>query len=168
MRTSLAALCFLVLIACQSKDRPAHDPSGFENPVGMAALLYLIAEAKTTYPDNAVPYALGVGGALRPASEAFMESLADEGHAFLKMDQLDYDRVTKATVIKGGRENPIVFQLSKISQKEPGSHELEVAWNRNKDVVRKILRVTGDPDKGPLSVSEISVLEDTRLPEDQR
>ena len=97
-----------------------------------------------------------------------MKSLAEEGHAFIRSDQLDYDRVTKATVIKGGRENPIVFQLAKISQKAPDNHELEVAWNRNRDVVRKILRVIGDPDQGPLSVSEVSIIEDKRLPDDQR
>ena len=164
MRNSFATLCLLLLVACQPQGKPAHDPSGFENPAGKAALLHLIAETKLAYPDNTVPYAVGLGGALRPASPDFMESLADEGHAFLEMDQLDYDRVTKATVIKGGRENPIVFQLATISQKELGSHELEVAWNRNRDIVRKVLRVTGDPDKGPLTVSEISVIQDKRVP----
>ena len=160
--TSLLVLLFGV--ACQ--ERAAHDPTGYENPVGKAVILQLIQESKAVYGEQ--PMALAIGGAMRSASPDFLKSLADEGHTFLKMDALDYDRVTKATVVRGSRENPIVIQLSKIAEPEAGDYKVEAAWNRNRDLVRKVYRVSGDPDAGNLTVTELEVLEDNRFPEEAK
>lgn len=164
MSKVLASILVLFLAACQ--ERAAHDPSGYENPVGKAVILQVIQETKTAYGEQ--PMALALGGAMRPASAAFLENLAEDGHTFLEMNRLDYDRVTKATVVKGSRETPVVIQLNKIAQKEPGSHEVEAAWNRNRDLVRKLYRVAGDPDAGALTVTEIEVLEDKRFPNEDK
>lgn len=151
-----------VLGNCRPTSRQPLDRTGFENEIGAAVVERLLEETQERYAGHEmyadrenVPYALVIGGAMKAASPAFLQRFRSRGYAFLEPDDLDYDRVTNATVIKGSRTNPVVLQLVKLTQLGPEKHEMVAAWNLNKEVVRKVYHVLGDPDSGPLDLIEV-------------
>ncbi len=158
---SALLLSFFLAIApggCSKRSRPITDPSGFENALGAAAVEALIAKTKAHYAgEEPLTYALVIGERLAPSSPAFLERFRAQGHAFIDWDELDYDRVTKATVIKGTRTNPVVLQLIKISQITETEHQLATAWNRGAEIVRTTFSIHGHPDGESLEVEELDV-----------
>lgn len=155
---ALAGIMTLFAVGCGEAKRPGQDRTGFENAIGAIVVDELLKETQAEYPDEQepLPYALVVGERLAPTSSGFLKRFRDQGHQFLSADQLDYDRVTKATVIKGSRTNPVVLQLAKITQLAPDRHEVATAWNRDAKVVRKTYLVEGlASDEGALKVSAI-------------
>ena len=163
-------LLFPILLATLSSCKPTSqgplDRSGYENAVGAAVLRQLIQETQAAYETAKTdPYAIVVGERLASPSPEFLEQFSTLGPDFVSNQDLDYDRVTKATVLKGTRTTPIVLQLTKITQIDPGTHEIEAAWNRNRDVVRKVYQAKGDPNGRDLTITEVRVIRDERFPD---
>ena len=161
---ALLGLLTVLLFGCGLR-RADLDPSGFENDFGAAVVLQMIAETQVAYADQEpVPYCLVVGQQMKGASAAFMERFQDASVEWVSSADLDYDRVTKATVLKKTRTNPVVLQLKKIHQEDASTHEFDVAWNRGAEVVEKRYQVQGHRDSGQsLHVRELGI--DPAVPE---
>ena len=137
-------LAGLLTVGCNGPKRPDLDPTGFENDFGAAVVLHLIAETQVAYADQEkVPYCLVIGQQLQGATPAFMARFNESGVEWVPTAGLDYDRVTKATVLKKTRTNPIVLQLKRIHQKDTTTYEFDAAWNRGGDLVQKRYEVIG-------------------------
>lgn len=157
-------LTALFLSGCRLSERDDMDLSGFENPVTAAVVERLVADAKAAFPDDtSPPFALVIGERLAPSSRSFLEPFRDQGIEFIDWDNLDYDRVTKATVIKGTRTNPIVLQLVQIAQTTPTEHVVSTAWNRGAQVEHARYRVLGSPADG--ASLQVERLEEADAPE---
>ncbi|MFT4640870.1 MAG: hypothetical protein ACI8T1_004203 [Verrucomicrobiales bacterium] len=155
-----------LLSGCKPSSQGPLDSSGYENAVGAAALRQLIKDTQVAYPNQgSVPFAIVIGERLASPSPIFLTQFDTLGLEFVDHKDLDFDRVTKATVLKGTRTSPIVLQLTKITQLDPQTHEVEAAWNRNRDVVRKVYQAKGDPDGGNLTITELRVIRDERFPD---
>ncbi len=145
------------LAACRPHAPSDLDHTGFENPIGAAVIEQMLQESAAAYPDEeeGIPFCVVVGERLQPASAAFTKRFEDQGYPFIDYQELDYDRVTKATVIKGTRTNPIILQLVKMSEPRSGVYEVVAAWNRDSDVVRKRYEVTPSDGDGAPTVKEL-------------
>ena len=160
---SLVVLPTVLAAGCRPRALRPIDRSGYENPIGAAVVYQLVREASEAYADvPEIKFALVIAERLAPAAPAFVKQFRDAGHAFVGYHDVSYDDVTKASVIKGTRSPVVVLQLAKIAQMDPQTYEVEAAWNRNRDVVKKVYQVKGDRDSAQLVVTELRVLRDDR------
>ncbi len=157
----------LFLVSCNRGQRGPIDRSGYENAIGEAVVRHLIAETQVIFKDqDPLPYSIVVSERLKGASDQFVERFDDTNVNFVSTDDLDYHPVSKATVIKKTRTYPVMLQIAQIAQISPTEHEVEAAWNRESELVRKLFKVTGDPAASDLTVAELRVIDSRRKDDD--